>query len=944
MKKHGLLLLLPMFMLAACADIKPGETTYTDEEIDSMIEEVMEETPIEVLPWEGEISPMMLLDNIEQETAESLVKFNKGDEDQYVTVVDSNYHYGTGANVSYGEYTPTSSDVVLVDEEEHEINLEPVTRSEGKVTYRVPVSKFEENHGYHIKLNTDQVKFSHKEPSIRQITYYSLDVNDLNRSHEIVRTNEAIKNFDIDKVQYFDVDAYGAYFIYDEIFDIDPNTKDDKGLKFRIGDVDVEKDNENTVYGKLVSTQKNPNGGGYLVRYEPLKGNDLYENLSINDSIVINEENADITLADNDGNFGETIGRAFVTHPDTITTIRGLANSFNIEPKNLKKSLIDWASMIQISFTFKWDSSTSTFTWGANASLTINPEQSITVTLKLSYTQTIRFKVTASLSIDWWFVVPTGINYKLEVKEDDTKEVKFGVEISTNLSPYDEEKIKEAIQDDVLDAFQNNLSKKSIFSGDGPTASSDGRSYPLLRVDCYYFWPADIRFEIDFYWKAQLSFEMFVKYTSHSQRVDVSISNSKGCDPHSESKAVNDKSLEFNFMGTIHVEIGLQVKLGIGIAGFYKFFHAEIFITAYGAVDAEGFILVGITWSDAQPTTITGAFGGKFEVSLGVKWGVDIYLLFGGFKFEWPIAKLVLVGFANEGAINKFIDTEARLDITDADYSESGKWINLDDYHFLGVAAFDASNFSADFRDMKHDDKYKTKYGAFLDDTEEYYFQVELIEGDQYVELKNYQLRIKEIVGVPEFTAKIRVKVNPKLALGDDVDLTKIITVYFTNNLKQEVKIQDYEENVFSVGTYVVGIPCKLPVPVPPRYMKFIGWKNMRDGTTIAYNPDNPDSGKYTPSLADVQSGVTSVTFKYIFQDDYTWLVTWVDGLGNIIKTEYVFYDASAHPPVAEERDQYMISPIPGYEYVFTGYDYDYTRITEDTVIHAQYELRKVGA
>ena len=941
MKRHGLLLILSVFLLAGCANIKPEQNTYTDEEINNMIEEAMEEAPIEVLPYEEDLSPMVLLDNIEQETAESLVKFNKGDADQFVTVVDSNYHFAEGPYLSYGEYTPTESDVVLVDENENHINLEAISKSDGKVTYRVPVSEFEENHGYHVQLKNEQVKFSNKDQSIRQLTYYSLNVTDTNRKHDVIRHNETIKTFDINNVDYFDVDAYGAYFIYKDVFDINPEIEDEKGMKFRIADLDIEKDNDNTVYGKLVSTQKNPNGAGYLVRYEPCKANDLYENLNINDSIVIDANNADITLAGNDGNFGETLGRAFATHPDTVTTIRGIANSYNIDPEHLKASVLDWASMIQISFDFGWDDSTSTFNWGATATLTINPEDNITVTLKLSYKQTIRFTVTASLSIEYWLFVPTGISYKLEVKEDDTKEVKFGVQISTNLAPYDEDKIKESIENDILDAFKNDVDVKSKFKGDDGTATSDGRSYPLIRVDCYYFWPADIRFEIDFYWKCQLTLEMSVKYTSHSQRVDVSLSNSKGCDPHSESKAVNDKSVEFNFMGTFHVEVGLKISLGIGIAGFYRFFHAEIYISAYGAVDAEGFLIVGITWSDTQPVAINGNVGGKFEVSLGVKWGVDIYLLFGGFKFEWPIAKLVLLGFANESAINEFVDKESTLEITNEDYSDDGKWINLDDYHFLGVSIFNAKTFAGDFADMKHDDTYSTSYGAFLDDSNDPYFSFELTKGSEYVEFQNYQLRIKDIVGIEEFDAEVTVRVNPRLSCADIEDVTKVIKIHFTNNLKQEVKVKNYDGTIESVGTYVVGIECKLPVPQAPRYKKFVGWYNTKTAVTIAYDPNDPTCGRYTPSKAEVESGTTSVTFEYIFEDDYTWLVTWVDGLGNVVKTEQVQFGHAATPPEASVRDQYMTSPIPGYEYVFTGYDKDYSNIQENTVIRAQYELRR---
>ena len=46
---------------------------------------------------------------------------------------------------------------------------------------------------------------------------------------------------------------------------------------------------------------------------------------------------------------------------------------------------------------------------------------------------------------------------------------------------------------------------------------------------------------------------------------------------------------------------------------------------------------------------------------------------------------------------------------------------------------------------------------------------------------------------------------------------------------------------------------------------------------------------------------------------------------------------------LTSERDKYMVSPREGYEYVFIGYDISYSKITQNTVIRAQYELRRVA-
>ena len=174
MKKRYLFLFIPLLALAACTNIREEKTEYSNEEVRDAVEEALTEVPIEVLPYDEELQPLELLDKIEQETAESLVKFNKGDKDQFVSIVGTGYEAEEAPKTSHGDYNPTSSDVVLVDENDNELVLEPINRDQGKLTLKVPVSKFDENHGYHVKLKNDNVKFSTRDESIRQITYYSL--------------------------------------------------------------------------------------------------------------------------------------------------------------------------------------------------------------------------------------------------------------------------------------------------------------------------------------------------------------------------------------------------------------------------------------------------------------------------------------------------------------------------------------------------------------------------------------------------------------------------------------------------------------------------------------------------------------------------------------------------------------------------------------------------
>lgn len=933
--------LVPFLVLCSCSNSNhEKENKINDEQAHEMLEDALNEVPIEVEEYDEPLEPLPLKDSVECESTSSLVKFREGDADQYVVIEDKSIEEGISPYVSLGEYDPKIEDIALVDENDNQVNPTLIRSENGQSTFLIPVSSFDEDHGYHLKLLNDKVRFAKKDDSIRQITYYSLDVNDENRVN-VATKYDNIKSFDINNVAYFDVDALGAYFIYNEVFDIDPNVKDEKGMKFRVANLDNNEDDEETLYGKLVSNEKNPNGGGYIIRYEACKGEDLYSNLNINDSIEVNENTCDIYLeqGDDDEDMSLRMTRAFLTHPDTVTAVQGVMDHYNIAPQNYLTSLLEWASRVQGKFNLNYDPNTNTFTWGFKASLQFYPESEISVTLHLDYKSTNHYKVDASLSIETWFFVPVGINYKLEVTEDETKEVTFGIIVQTNLAPYDEEAVKESIQNDVYTAFVKNNDIKSKFKGDGPTASADGRSYPLFRFDCYYFWPLDIRFEIDFYWKLQLSLEALVKYTSHTQKVDVSIANSKGCDPHSETKTATDRSLTFQFLGTFRAEIGLKATLGIGISGFYRFFHAEVYVAAYGAIDATGFMIMGVAWNYNQDAVFTGAVGGRFEVSVGVKWGVDIQLLFGGVNFEWPIAKAVLLGFADEHCINSFISNEATLEITDQDY---GQTLDLDDYHLLGVNAFDSKSFKPMTMDLKHDDGAKTAYGKFVinEETAQYFESIELISGGEYIELKDYKISIKSIYGIEEFTAQIKVKVNPDHVMSPNGpnSVVKFINIHFTNNRKQQISVVNYEGETESIGSYVVGLTVNLPIPDAPRYMKFVGWKNLTTNAVISYDEDDPHTGEYL-----VPDTTNPVTFEYLFEDCYTWRVVWIDGLGNIVKSEEVPFGEAATPPTPEERDRFMVFNDPNYTYEFLGYDSDYSNITCNTVIRAQYALRRAN-
>jgi len=927
MKKKLLLLLLSSSLLfSACSfshDKEAEDISYEDER--ELVEESLEDVPIETEEYKGDLTPLPIVKGVEQEESKSIYEFKKGDTDKYLTVTSNN-----------AKYNPTLEDLKLVDEDNNEVKASLVSSSNGVGKYLIPVSSFDEDHQYHVKLNNDNLKFSTKDNSVRELTYYSLDVNDSNRVHEVVKSDNEFKNHDISNVQYFDVDAFGAYFIYDGEFSAKV------GEFFRISDLSLEKDNKETVYGKVSKISNNPNGAGLFIRYEPCQGEDLYKNLDVNDKITVNEDNIEnLELFGTEEETANELGKYFLHHEDIITMMMGMYHHYNISPRNYRSSAIDWAAHIKVAFDIKFDG--DTFTWGCTITLDITPEKNFDVKLVLSYKQTTKYDISASLKIKWKWFIPTGVKYELKVEEDDTKEVKFKIAISTNLYPVDKEKIKEGIEKDLTEAFKKDNTVKSKFNGDSPTSSAAGQSYPLIRYDCYYFFPLDIRIEIDFYWQLQITVECDLTYTSHTHRTDVCINNNKGADPSSDTQTQKDKNLSFGFMGTFHAEVGIRASIGIGIAGFYKFFHAEVFIKAYGAVDAQGYLLSDLSWGSEQELICNQHCGGKFEVSVGVKWGVDVALLFGGFTSEWPIKSVILLGFCNANSIDAFEKEEETIEVNNEDYSkEKTITIDLDDYHLLGVRVFDSKLMTASHQDLKHNDSTKIRYGAFVSDYSKNYFECSLIDdGGGHIVYDDFKFSIKDISGVAEFTAKVQVKVTDECSSGVN-EPVKIINIHFTNNNKQKIYIEDKIEGYHEyIGDYLMGTDMKLPVGVAPRYMKFVGWLNENTGETINYDPNDSNTGTY--HVPDDEH-LKPVYFKMLYIDYYYWNVVWVDGLGNIISIDNVYDKEAATAPDASIRDKYMISEDPNYEYVFIKWDKSFDCITQNTVIRGIYEYRKVGA
>ena len=830
----------------------------------------------------------------------------------------------------------TEEYVSFYDNHGHAPGFKSFSASMGTARLAFSPSTLDRKRVYYLELRNENLMFQGKDEDIRRLTFYTFD-----RGLPLGSTvdyKEGIVDLDATKVYYYDEDGYSPFFVYEDEVSIPV------GTTVRVRDPILENDDIETLYGTIVSIGKNPNGAGYMVRYNPAKGADMFQNLAINDSKRITDE--DTVLYYNTEEVQDQIAQGILHNPCMVTTVYGIFNAFGVTPQVLQRGAIDWGSRINIKVNTSYDTSTEAFTLSIGASYTFYPDENITITLSFGWKRTWSYDVTASVGIETEFFVPVGIEYTIKVAEDIQNEIYFGICISfDHAGEYDEKKTEDSINKAVMDAFANrsDWQKRSVFKGDGPTATSSGAMYPLFKITCTSFLPVEIYFDVEFYWELVPTVEAVIKYQSHTQTVDLCVSNEGGADPSSDSATETNKTLSFSLIGKVHFEAGFVLSLGIDIIGLYKFFHLEVYIKLYGAIDIQGYLLADLSWSDDQPVSFDVQLGCKFEISAGLKVGIDLYLLFGGYNHEWPIVAVVLLGMQASFPFQEFVEESDDVYINQGEFDEGKKQFDktLGQRHLLAARYFNSDNFTVDIKDMEFDDKAKAIYGAFIpEDVEIDIFTLDSIVAKEGSVPQSFGLtsdghfKMDTVSAQDDFVAEVTIRVNERVTMGKD--LTKTITVHFNNNDRQEVRV-DGE----SIGSYVNGATVKLTVPDPRRYMKFTGYRYLdKDGqeVVISYDPDQSDSLHYT---VDTTGDFRLVELETVWIDYYHWEVYFMDGFNNLIERQMVLNGEDAVEPDPAKRDFYMNNNPPdgNHHYEFVGYDRELTNITGPTVIRAMYKI-----
>ena len=177
-----------------------------------------------------------------------------------------------------------------------------------------------------------------------------------------------------------------------------------------------------------------------------------------------------------------------------------------------------------------------------------------------------------------------------------------------------------------------------------------------------------------------------------------------------------------------------------------------------------------------------------------------------------------------------------------------------------------------------------------------------------------------------------------KEKLGKDVTIHKYIDMYIVKEVK--------DEN----GNYVNGTPELVPEIYEPITVSFpLGELAGKDIKVAAVHEANNYYSFFNWD-ADEEISVTgnyvTITTKYfsiyaLYSSNKApekFVVKWVDGDGNIIKSETVEKGKAATPPSVVPTK----SPSKNYTYKFSGWDTDYSNITKNTIISAKFTANKI--
>ena len=910
-----LLAIFALLPLSSCG--KLPEKEYTPEEIVESVDDALHsvETEIEEIPsdevdWEeaelveaenaDETASIVYLDDIKLNEAENAI-----------TLLDSRFLNLSAPNANPSDYLPGVEHLRLYDENGVDYELRPISSSAGIGKVALPIEDMWRGHLYHLDLLDENLCFQSKNPNVRSLSLIFEEYNpksaltDENNEtpaewpeEGLEKKDIVIKNFDPDDIYYYDQDGISLYFISAIEF---------RGLSknelFRIGEEEKDVNNEgiddeDTFYGHFLSCELNPNGAGYLVRYDEASTYDIYEETYAAGSKEVDMSQGEI-VADHD-----ELEEFVLTSESLRKATYGLFQYYGVKTNEYRANALDWFSHLKISFSTKYDGKSFTFKVGFK--VTINPEQRLNIVLEGEFTSKTTYNVSAAAKIQKkWGFLPVGAQFNLRIEEDNVKTWKFGVTFDVVANPFNKEKATNDITKAIDEANDETYPWKSIFKNEGKGAKSTskkGAKWALFKLDINYFVPITIRFQLAFYFEANLSFQAVLQYSSHTQRVDISYStqdsNNRAVDASNESKEVETGALSLMFIGKMSIEGGLSVSFGFGFFGLYKYLHAEVEIKAGALLEIVGYLTLNWVWGEHDDGDFSVVVGGKIELSIVLNVKIDVFLIAVGYDHTWPLGKWTLIGLANMDSLLDWAnDYEPYVNENNpGDDVNIRNGSKLNDLGLFIFTVFNGSDFAVKTVGHKWNYSVKVFYGALIPDSWEVNVKAFTIslEGD-YLNLDNgvFSATDNAPTDVTSFHTLMSVSVADSLGKAKDrtfrlnyhYSAGELVSVTYTRMegvRKADAAPVSVETNCHPNTTYSFSLQANAPLG-----MRLVSYRvNAYNGdtlvrtSTVSVTSSTPRNQTLTASTT---GNVTRYTIECIYEDAVIYPVYFLGFMGRLI-------------------------------------------------------------
>ena len=743
---------------------------------------------------------------------------------------------------------------------------------------------------YQVSINdADFLCFENKDPSIRTITIEIEDEPLDEKTYDDKDLKTSITNIDLKKVSNKKVDQEkGIYsFEYSGMFP----TNIEKGDVF-YATIDGKPNPKFDFYGIFVSKVENTDK--WIITYESPDLSDIYDDFHMKGEQPIPlEESAEVLITDE-------LAKTEFKHSALAI---GIAKAAAELVDNDKSAVANVLSSFTIKFNVDMVGNRLSLKFSAGV-YNYKLKDDLYLTVDFGYQRITDYTMDFDVSIDYSWIFPTGVNYKVKCKEDTSEIFYLKAALTFSLAPEDKtdadyteeiaqeiDNVKNAPENSILHTFNKDASLE-------PTTSGSRTSWPILIIQIGVLSPVCITFQADFYIDACFQSMLMFSHESHSTKVDFCFSNSGGSDSDVYNEINKSSNWMVSFAGQLSFEVGFRVSLGFSIYGMNDYLQVQAYAEYFINATVKGLLVADISSTETE-THFSGFISIDASVICGMRVGLDLKVLI----FEEGVSKTLwtetLLRVKYDNAI------EHLSDISSKEFEMNANQMSISDGNCLIYNCFNPVSMGFEEKSFKADDEFSIISGALAPDilvnaTTGKIFSYEVLDHEDWVKInEDGVISIIEDADV-EFDFKIKIHVSNWCGTVSD----QTVTAHYVAPDAKEVYLViastfvPGDEPVYTLlGSYRPGDRITLPEAPYFRGYKFADY--LVGEITKSYYPGDV----YTIQEIDPDK-ILIVPFYQQIHQKYT--VKFYDGMNNLVYVDEVFDGESATEPYPAMRDRFM--------------------------------------